>query len=106
MSETWNPVPTTPRARAEGMRRLTRLTAGLSVGAVAATGVIAAAVGVGQLESSGVQLLPGVLTGEDHGGGTGGGGGLTTVPGQQSGGSGLIRIAPQGTVPHATTGGS
>ncbi|MDO8121330.1 hypothetical protein Q6346_08390 [Isoptericola sp. b490] len=103
MSETWNPVPTTPRARAEGMRRLTRLTAGLSIGAVAATGVVAAAVGVGQLESSGVQVLPGVLTGDD--GATGGGGALTTVPGRQSGTSGLIRIAPQG-VPHATTGGS
>ena len=63
MSETWFPTPTTPSGRAAGMRQLSRFTAGLSIGAIAATGLTAAAVGVHQLEVSGVQLLPASLTG-------------------------------------------
>ncbi|MCB2176543.1 MAG: hypothetical protein KQH57_12090 [Actinomycetales bacterium] len=118
MSETWFPTPTTPSGRAAGMRQLSRLTAGLSIGAIAATGATAVAVGVHQLEAQGVQLLPAALTGGGLGGddggssalgstSTGGGGSGAVVPAAPSGGvqPGLIQVAPGGTA-HATTGGS
>ncbi len=112
MSETWFPTPTTPSGRAAGMRQLSRLTAGLSIGAIAATGVTAVAVGVHQLEVSGVQLLPTVLTGggELGGGELGGDDGASraVVPAVPSGSGaqpGLIQVAPGGAA-HATTGGS
>jgi len=111
MSETWFPTPTTPSGRAAGMRQLSRLTAGLSIGAIAATGVTAVAVGVHQLEAQGVQLLPTVLTGGGElGGGELGddGGSRVVVPAAPSGSGaqpGLIQVAPGGTA-HATTGGS
>lgn len=107
MSETWFPTPTTPSGRAAGLRQLSRLTAGLSIGAIAATGVTAIAVGVHQLEVSGVQLLPASLTsGGDIGGDDGGS--RAVVPAAPSGSGalpGLIQVAPGGAA-HATTGGS
>lgn len=114
MSETWFPTPTTPSGRAAGLRRLSRLTAGLSIGAIAATGVTAVAVGVHQLEVSGVPLLPTALTGgiggDDGGGSPAGGddgGSRAVVPAAPSGGvqPGLVQVAPGGAA-HATTGGS
>lgn len=115
MTETWFPSPTTPSSRAAGMRRLSRLTAGLSIGAVAATGVTAIAVGVHQLEAQGVQLLPTALRGGELGDGTSGGstvggddgGSAAVVPAAPSGGvqPGLVQVAPGGAA-HATTGGS
>lgn len=111
MSETWFPARTTPSGRARGMRQLTRLTAGLSVGAIAATGVTAIAVGVHQLEVSGVQLLPSSLTGGAQVGGDGlgadDGRSRAVVPAAPSGSlPGLIQVAPGGGAAHATTGGS
>jgi hypothetical protein len=110
MSETWFPAPTTPSGRAAGLRRLSRLTAGLSIGAVAATGVTAIAVGVHQLEVSGVPLLPASLTGGELGGdGLGGDAGRSraVVPAAPSGSlPGLVQVVPGGGAAHATTGGS
>lgn len=114
MSETWFPTPTTPSGRSAGLRQLSRLTAGLSIGAIAATGVTAIAVGVHQLDVSGVPLLPPALTdGIADGGGSGStaggddGGSSVVVPAAPSGGvqPGLVQVAPGGTA-HATTGGS
>lgn len=128
MSETWFPVRTTPSGRVAGLRQLSRLTAGLSIGAVAATGVTAVALGVHQLELSGVQLLPtsllgdlgggtasgGTLSGGTASGGTasggqlGGGGSRAVVPAAPSGSGslpGLVQVVPRGGA-HATTGGS
>lgn len=109
MSETWFPTPTTPSGRSAGLRQLSRLTAGLSIGAIAATGVTAVAVGVHQLEVSGVPLLPTALTGGigDGGGDGDDGGSSAVVPAAPSGGvqPGLVQVAPGGTA-HTTTGGS
>jgi hypothetical protein len=69
MSETWVPTTTTPGSRAAGMRQLSRLTAGLSIGAVAATGATAAVVGVDQLLSHGTNVLSLLLGDGDASGG-------------------------------------
>lgn len=70
MSETWVPTTTTPGSRAAGMRQLSRLTAGLSIGAVAATGATAAVVGVDQLLSHGTNVLSLLLGDGGASGGT------------------------------------
>lgn len=110
MSETWFSTPTSPSGRAAGMRRLSRLTAGLSIGAIAATGVTAAVVGVHQLEVSGVPLVPASLTGGGEAGEVGGddGGSSAAAPAAPAGSGsvpGLVQVAPGGGA-HATTGGS
>ena len=134
MSESWFPRRTTPTGRAAGLRRLSRLTAGLSIGAVAATGGAAAAVGVTQLGSSGASSSTGLVVGGTAGGtaggiggstaggvagstaggvagGTvtngGGGGAQVTVPVPAVGSSGLVQAAPPTrSRAHATSGGS
>ncbi|MGV8967768.1 MAG: hypothetical protein ACOH2F_15990 [Cellulomonas sp.] len=107
MSETWYPAQTTPSGRAAGMRRLTRLTVGLSVGALAATGATGLAVVVHQLEASGSQVLPSPVGGDDRAStGDGGQGVFPQTPSRSGTAPGLIQAAPQRTAPHATTGGS